>query len=88
MSNEPFMKSDDHYRKMRESNSGIETIVLMELEIEELIANGVPPRSALNIVLAQKHVHRASTKDGEDWCKEINKSINYLTRSTTGEWVK
>ena len=52
-----------------------------------LIEADVPASSALDITLAQKHITRASVKAGEDYTKEIQKAINYLTRSFTGKWV-
>ena len=79
-------KSDDHYRNI-ESDS-IEPIIIMEELLSRMIENEIPYRSVLNIVLAQKHITRCGSKKGEDWKKEIQKSINYLTRSITGEWIK
>lgn len=80
-------KSDEHYRQL-ESKGYVEPIVLMEQLMERLIENGVPVKAALNIVLAQKHQLRAGEKTGEGFKKEIHKSINYLTRATTGSWIK
>lgn len=82
----PVNKSDDHYRDI-ESN-GVEPIVIMEQLISRLIKDGIPANSAINIVLAQKHITRAGAKKDNSWEKEINKAINYLTRAVSGEWVK
>jgi len=79
-------KSDEHYRNI-ENNSAIEPIVIMEELAIRMIKNEVPTESMLNVVLAQKHITRASIKKGENWSKEIQKSINYLTRAVTGEWL-
>lgn len=80
-------KSDEHYRSI-ENGSQTEPIVIMEELIKRLISGGVPGDSALNMAMAQKHLTRASVKAGEGWEKEIQKSINYLTRAVTGDWVK
>ena len=76
---------DDHYRKI-ESTGMVEPIVVMENLHDRLLNSGIPANSALNIVLAQKHITRAGMKAGDDWKKDIEKSINYLTRALTGEW--
>ena len=80
-------KSDEHYRKI-EDGSQTEPIIIMEELCERLTDAGVDPKAVVNIVMAQKHITRASVKSGEDWKKEIQKSINYLTRASTGEWAK
>lgn len=80
-------KSDSHYRTI-EGNSSVEPIVIMEELSARMIENDVPAKAITNIVLAQKHITRASVKSGEDWKKEIQKSINYLTRAVTGDWIK
>ena len=79
-------KSDSHYREIEDSYS-IEPIVIMEELSARMIKNNVPAKAVTNITLAQKHITRASVKGGEDWAKEIQKSINYLTRAVTGEWI-
>jgi hypothetical protein len=80
-------KSDSHYRAIEDSSS-IEPIVIMEELSSRMTKEGVPAKAITNIVLAQKHITRASVKSGEDWKKEIQKSINYLTRAVTGTWIK
>ncbi len=82
-----ILKSDNHYRAIEES-SQTEPIVIMEELIERLIKGGVSPVESLNLAMAQKHMTRASVKDGEGWKKEIQKAINYQTRAITGEWAK
>ena len=83
----PIEKSDDHYRAIEESGR-IEPIVVMEELAARLISAGVPAASVTNVVLAQKHITRAGVKSGEDWKKELQKSINYLTRAVTGRWAE
>ena len=83
----PITKSDEHYRSI-EGSSATEPIVIMEELADRLIAAGVPAAAVTNIILGQKHVTRASVKSGEDWRKEIQKSINYFTRAVTGDWIK
>lgn len=80
-----IQKSDEHYRNIE--NQGPEPIVVMEAIANSLQEAGVPASSTINIILAQKHITRAGVKKGEDWKKEIQKSINYLTRAVTGAWV-
>ena len=81
-----MIKSDDHYRAIEKD--GVEPIVIMEQLAATLDTAKVPTDSALNIVLAQKHITRAGLKDGDEWAKDIQKAINYLTRAVTGGWVK
>jgi len=80
-------KSDSHYREIEE-NGTIEPIVIMEQLAERMIKNEVPADAIANIILAQKHITRGGNKAGEDWRKEIQKSINYLTRAVTGKWIQ
>ena len=80
-------KSDDHYRDI-EGSGDVEPIIIREELIARLIKNGVSSEKAMLICDAQKYISRASVKSGEDWVKEINKAINYLTRAVTGDWVK
>lgn len=75
---------DEHYRNIEQS--GIEPIRIMEELHKRLLLQGVEPEKALNIALAQKHITRAGMKAGNDWGREIEKAINYLTRAKTGEW--
>ena len=71
----------DHYANMR-----TESIKIMEEIIEDNVE--VPMKARLNLAMAQKHLKRAGTKNGEPWEKDIEKAINYLTRALTGEWIK
>jgi hypothetical protein len=87
MSGEKLNKSDDHYRNI-ENNSETEPIIIMEELATRLTSAGVPAKAVTNLVLGQKHITRAGIKKGEDWKKEIQKSINYLTRAVTGEWIQ
>jgi len=73
-------KHDAHYRSIEET--GIEPIRVMELIASREI---IPEPNRMLICLAQKHILRAGTK--EDWIKDIEKAINYLHRSLTGEWI-
>ncbi len=79
------MKHDEHYRAIEQN--GIEPIRIMEELHGRLLKLGVSADAALNITLAQKHITRAGMKAGNDWSREIEKAINYLTRAKTGEWV-
>jgi len=85
--NNTIEKSDVHYRDI-ENSGDPEPIVIQESLMDRLVKAGVPTRRALDIVMGQKHISRAGVKKGEDWSKEIQKAINYLTRGLTGEWIK
>jgi len=82
-------KSDDHYAAQRAAEAAgsgkIETIKMME---SIALNTAIPTIPRTNVVLAMKHMNRAGEKAGEDWRKELQKSINYLTRAVTGDFIK
>lgn len=79
------MNHDDHYATRRDDFETIKTQLRMMVhripeEFHEVVIRN------FQVATAFKYMDRLGEKD--DFNKELDKAINYLTRARTGDWVK
>ena len=66
----------------------VETIDYIELVVDTVIKQGVPPARAYSIGQALKYVStRLCGKDNNEYRLDLLKAMNYLHRAMTGKWL-
>lgn len=66
----------------------VETIDFLEQMMAKLLANGIPPGRAYDVVCALKYLSpRLGSKDETPYQLDLLKAENYIHRARTGHWL-